>query len=690
MNEEEMKVENEHLDIVLEKLKNAKQEINESLDKLGLETVERLKELKEEGSSSYGYGTNDFDILLEQLHQKNLSFNIKGKYQTLEEMEFLLSEPYFSRIDLFDPESGKIEDYYIGKFSYTEEKPVITDWRSRVASVYYRYRYPQKNVSYDTPSGKEVKDLKLKRTFEIQNGDLIKYYNNDLQLDESTIINEKIDKRTGGVLEDIVQTIQESQLDIIEADPRQVCVVQGCVGSGKSTVAIHKLAHIFFNYPKAIHPERCLMVTKSQILAGYLSTLFPKLGIFDVTYKTIRDLVYNLNYRENFNFKIDLDRDQDTSSYTFSKIKKFQSKIQSIKKTYEKKIGDIFKSSDLESYASFKYSYDQTPYENIIDLLEDTVEEISSQREQLKLDPDGVNSWLNKANLVNLKKILRQTNKIKNELTNSALKKVVKDFGINTNTELSYIEILVYIYIYAELIGIRNSRKYEYCVVDEAQDFSLLEYLVLNELVLRGRFALFGDLNQSLEKDGVKNWEEIPKVIEDAKSAVKFKLNENYRSTKQIINFANKILKPFTKDYLPKSINRVGKEPSEIVFSTKEEMLDTFNNEVSPEVREVGKSIGVIVFESSSFSLENVKDQMLKMKIDGKVENFIELNPKEKISYTPKGVYLMKSEDCKGLEFSKVYVLGSNLKKIKNFSEARRAFVAVTRAMNELSVYGVK
>jgi len=64
-------------------------------------------------------------------------------------------------------------------------------------------------------------------------------------LDETTIISEKIQKRTGGVLEDIVQTIQKSQLNIIECDPRQVCIVQGCVGSGKSTVAIHKLAHIF-------------------------------------------------------------------------------------------------------------------------------------------------------------------------------------------------------------------------------------------------------------------------------------------------------------------------------------------------------------------------------------------------------------------------------------------------------------
>ncbi|MBW6441878.1 AAA family ATPase [Patescibacteria group bacterium] len=690
MNEQELIKEKSHLENVLEKISHAKEVLNSSLDALGKQNIERLKELREEGASSYGFGSNDFDFLLDQLHQKNLALNLKGKYQTLEEYEFLLKEPYFSRIDLHDPKTEKTEEYYIGKFSYTEDKPVVTDWRSKVASVYYRYRYPQKGVNYETPLGLEKRDLELKRTFEIQDGALIKYYNNDLQLDESSIISEKIGKRTGGVLEDIVQTIQESQLDIIEADPRQVCIVQGCVGSGKSTVAIHKLAHIFFNYPTIIRPERCLMITKSQILAGYLSTLFPKLGIFDVNYKTVRDMIYNILYREELGIKVDLGRDQDTGYYNLSRIKTLQNSIKRIHKNYERKILNIFKDPELKSFASFKYSYDETPYENIVGIIEDVGEEIISQKEHLKLHPDGVNSWLHKENLSNLRKILRQANKIKNELINVTLKKVSKDMGINTTKELSYVESLIYLYLYFELVGLRNFRKYEYCVIDEAQDFSLLEYLVLNKMVLRGRFALFGDLNQSLETDSVKNWEEIPQVIVDAKSAVRFKLDENYRSTKQIINFANDILKPYTKNYLPKSINRVGGEPEIKVLNNKSDVFEIFSQDISTEIKAVEKSIGIIVFENSDLIVNDVKNILNDIEIDGKKGNYVELVPSEKISYTPRGVYLMKSDDCKGLEFAKVYVIGLNTNKIKDFSFAKKAFVAVTRAMNELTVYGVK
>jgi DNA helicase-2/ATP-dependent DNA helicase PcrA len=236
----------------------------------------------------------------------------------------------------------------------------------------------------------------------------------------------------------------------------------------------------------------------------------------------------------------------------------------------------------------------------------------------------------------------------------------------------------------------REYKKYEYCVVDESQDFSLLEYLILNKIVLRGRFALFGDLNQSLENDGVRNWDDIKSVITDARVANKFSLEENYRSTKQIIDYANNILKPYTDKYLPKSIDRVGEEPGEILFLNEDEMLEEFRNSLSNDLKDIHKSIGVIVFENNDFTVEKVKEIMLKENIDKNENGFIKLTSNQKINYTPLGIYLMKSDDCKGLEFSKVYVLNLNTKKIKNYSDARKAFVSVTRAMNELQVFGVK
>src|SRR3989344_6523193 len=307
-----------HLNGVLVKLGAAKKVLEASMRSIGVDNLEKLKDMRTDRETD----AHDLFAFMERMHEKNAAFNFKDKYRRLDELESLLKEPYFSRINLKKKDADLIEEIYIGKFGYTENKPLITDWRAKIALVYYRYRYPQKNVTYDTPDGVEKRDLLLKRTFEVDKGVLVKYYNNDIQLDETEIIIDKIKSRTGGVLEDIVETIQEGQLDIIEADPRQVCIVQGCVGSGKSTVAIHKLSHIFFNFPNVIHPERALLIAKNQILVGYLSTLFPKLGIFDINYKTLRELIYTIVIREQIQIRTDLDTPGDLMGFKLKDLKK--------------------------------------------------------------------------------------------------------------------------------------------------------------------------------------------------------------------------------------------------------------------------------------------------------------------------------------------------------------------------------
>jgi len=134
-----------HLKGVLTKVSGAKKALALSLESLGAGNIDRLRELRENSESGL-----DFLMFLEQLHEKNEAFNIKDKYQRLEEFEFLLTEPYFARIDLEDPATHKQEKLYIGKFGYTENSPVVIDWRARIASIYYRYRYPQKNVTFET------------------------------------------------------------------------------------------------------------------------------------------------------------------------------------------------------------------------------------------------------------------------------------------------------------------------------------------------------------------------------------------------------------------------------------------------------------------------------------------------------------------------------------------------------------
>lgn len=677
--QKEKELEQLKLNETLEKVNDAKVTLEGMMKNMGASNLEQLKAFRDSPDSG------DFYMFLDQLDQQNAAFNYKDKFKKYEELEYLLKEPFFARIDLFNHLDQKENQLYIGKFGYTEDQPVITDWRAKVASVYYRYRYPQKNIKYETPDGVETGDLLLKRTYEIDNGSLLKLYNNDIQLDENEIITDKLEQRTGGVLEDIVETIQVSQLDIIESDPRQVTIVQGCVGSGKSTVAIHKLSHIFFNYPELIKPQKSLLIAKNQILVGYLSTLFPKLGIFDVTYKTLRDLVVNVIFRENMKITFDMDKDIDTSKFTLDYKNELDQAIQEIHTEYEQKIIDIFEDREFKAYGGYKYSNRSSVLENIDEIIKDLEEEYMNQNTLYKEDPRSPKAWFHQDNAKTLRKIIYRIGKIKDELKIKTLPNLIRKTKIDTTKKLGYFETLLYIYIHSQILGFKETLKYEYCIVDEGQDFSILEYAILSNFVLKGRFAIFGDLNQSIIENGVTKWEEISEVIKEAKHAQVYTLETNYRSTKPIIDLANNILAPYTQQYLPKSINRKGDDPIIKTVDSTKNLLTEFENHINDDLKDLNKSIGVICY---SEDLVNEAEKIIKTKKLDK-EQFVKLDKTTRINYVPKAVYLTHFDNCKGLEFSKVYVLGLNLSNVDSFAQAKEAFVAVTRAMNEVTILGI-
>jgi DNA helicase-2/ATP-dependent DNA helicase PcrA len=664
------------LDDTVQVVKTKRDDLEKEITSLGAVNLDTLKKLRQDAEAGL-----DLIFALQKLHESNQAYNLPDKYAQLEELTHSIDEPYFARIDIVEQNSTP-DKIYIGKFGVVDKnRPVVTDWRTKIASIYYKYRYPQKNVVYETSDGPIKADLILKRTFEIDKGQLIKYYNNDIQFDENTIISQKIQERTGGTLEDIIETIQEGQLEIIESDPRQTCIVQGCVGSGKSTVAIHKLAYIFFNYPSLIHAQRSILIAKNQILVSYLSTLFPKLGIFDINYKTIRDLLVQIIYKENLKITFDFDKADTISAFGLSEINSLREDIANLHSKYEYSIKKMFEQPEFESFGGFVYNAKDAISLNLRELEQELNEEIDLQREYSKNTNNSLRKELHKENIKTVRKILSKITKLKNDLK-SDFAKILHANKINSSESLTYSQGLIYVYLHHELFGFENFLKFEYCVVDEGQDVSILEYLVLGKLVLNGRFCILGDLNQSYDQAGLTDWDSIAKVIVEAKTANVFELGTNYRSTKNIINFANSILAPYTSNYLPQPIERIGKEPSTETFTNIQELTQKLNTSLLHDSKELTRSVGIIIFDESLYSeVEAHLPQSIK-----ESDHFITLDSNKPIRYIPKGIYLSKFKDCKGLEFSKVYVIGLDTQKIHNFTQAKAVFVAVTRAMNEVVI----
>ena len=344
------------------------------------------------------------------------------------------------------------------------------------------------------------------------------------------------------------------------------------------------------------------------------------------------------------------------------------------------RLAQIFDKEEFKSFGGIVYDKKIPVLQNFQETIEEMEEEIENHTGYLESTyVNPARKELYKENLKTLKKIIALLRSEKAGIKNSLFNKLLGGLGISKGGKLTYAETLVYVYLHSKISGIKKLEKYEYCVVDEGQDLSAMEYLFLNELVLYGRMCVFGDLNQGFAENGVQDWGTVVEVVDGAKNASKFELDTNYRSTKQIIDFATDILAPYTKTYLPKSINRMGEQPR-IIGSVS--LPAVLSKEVVIENGRPKKSVGIICFNRDLIELARVAIESIGISKD----SLVLLDAKKRITYLPNGVYLTHFDDCKGLEFNKVIVLGFDLGQVKTFADAKKAFVAVTRAMNELVV----
>jgi len=646
--------------------------LNNTVSNLQNETIKELTLIRENALSYM-----DMVDTMESLQRQIDALDIRKIVEDLNQLDYLKQNPFFARIDLKDKIDGSVTPYYIAKFGFIHDSlPIVIDWRAKLATLYYKYRYPQENVSYEVDSQKYVFDMKLKRTFEIDNGQVVKYFNNDIQLSESDIIIEKIKDRTGGVLEDIVETIQQDQMEIIESDPREVCVVQGCVGSGKSTVAIHKLSYIFFNFPNIVQPDKSILVSKNRVLVDYLSSLFPKLGIFDLKYMTTRDLIFRHLTLEGIKNKFNLGVNTDISEFNQNFFNNFSDKINKSKDECFKEINEILQKEKYADLVSFKFNYQRPIIENLNELVKDISETISDIREEIKEDPNSIFVLKLKDTISRLNSLKTEVNSKKTQIINLHFSTIVKEYSLDGF--LGYKEALLYLVIFHEYYGFNKNPVYEYCVIDEAQDMSIMELFFLKKIVVNNRFCIIGDLNQNIHNNPLSDWSDF-NVLFDQTKVTTFKLETNYRSTKNIVDFANKILKPFTSAYLPKPIEKVGKEVTSFSLNGSSDLLI---NKILEDYKDLNKSVGIVI---NNHPLKDEIISKLKENINDP-EKLIILEEIKKSFYTPRGIYVLDFDNCKGLEFNKVYLLGFDPENIKDFETAKKAFVGVTRAMNELII----
>lgn len=266
MDEKEFLREKEKLKQVVQKLNNEEKELEENFSKTD----------KNYEKDSY------VKAHIEYLNNKKLS-----------DLKKIKSKPYFARID-FQVKNEPKEELYIGKISVLDsksQKPIVIDWRAPISNLYYDGRIGKS--SYKSPEGMIEGEISLKRQYFIENQILEKYSDIDLKTNDELLqvaLEEKADDR----LKNIVATIQGEQNNIIRADMNKALIVQGVAGSGKTTIALHRIAYLIYNCEKEFDPENFMIIAPTKFFLNYISNVLPDLGVENVKQYTFEDLAYEI------------------------------------------------------------------------------------------------------------------------------------------------------------------------------------------------------------------------------------------------------------------------------------------------------------------------------------------------------------------------------------------------------------
>lgn len=265
------------LDYVEKSLENA---IHEK-DRLDVEVSKSKKGLSDDSSQGY------IDLMINTMFHDRIQIKLKN-------LNAARKKPYFARIDFKEDNSKEKEKIYIGKMSLMREedqKLIIVDWRAPISNLYYEERIG--DASYSCPEGRIKGKLSLKRQFSIDDGKLNNIFDIDITTNDEflqTYLGANADNR----LKDIVSTIQVEQNRVIRADMWKPLIVQGAVGSGKTTIALHRIAYLIYTFEKSFEPENFMILAPTRFFLNYISEVLPELGVDRVKQTTYQDFALEM------------------------------------------------------------------------------------------------------------------------------------------------------------------------------------------------------------------------------------------------------------------------------------------------------------------------------------------------------------------------------------------------------------
>ena len=580
----------------------------------------------------------------------------------------LLDSPYFGRIDFLRNGMRSKSKIYIGIHNFeTDEEILIHDWRAPVSSMFYDFEVGE--AQYNTPSGVIQGKIGLKRQYRIRSGELEYMFDSSLKIDDD-ILQEALSHPSSRRMKNIISTIQREQNKIIRDEESQCMLIQGVAGSGKTSIALHRVAYLLYRFKEELSSRNILIISPNKVFADYISNVLPELGEENITAMEMENFVRSLlgwNFKfQTFYEQVEaLVQERDDKMKTGIRLKAslaFAKRLEEFARWLELnnfQPSAIYVAGACESPARLKVIYnctqDKPLKERINEIVDVILRDAGSCKRGLRAD---------------IRRKIAQMFQVTDAFSAYRLffEKIQREqYAPVKKAKMDYADVFPYLYLlpYFEKVTFYNPVKY--LLIDEMQDYTPVQYMVLKKL-FNCKMTILGDSLQAVNPYSSTRLEDIRAIFT---SAVTLELNKSYRSSYEIMQLAQKII--YSEKLQP--IERHGEVPIIAGYENGESMLNAITERVRAFKQSGYKSLGIIckTQEHARTVFQAVVDACPEASLlDSASKGF------------PGGVMVVSSHLAKGLEFDSVIVPDVSAKEYCTDVDRHLLYVACTRAMHHL------
>ena len=625
------------------------------------------------------YGYEDFDNQRALLNQVNA--NTENR-KMLERLKKMAGSPFFGSVEFQYEGEDAAEDFYIGIGNFAERMgglPLIYDWRAPVSGLFYDY--DKGDASYEAPGGRMEGEILSKWQYKIRNNKMIYEFESDVKIDDD-ILKQELGNNGDVRLKNIVSTIQKEQNAIIRNTKDKVLAIQGAAGSGKTSVALHRIAYLLYHDRERLKSSNVLILSPNSVFSDYISHVLPELGE-----EHIREMSFDLfAYRELKDVVADC---EDRYHYIENRMQHLDGEAE--ERYHWKQSGDfvgaveaflVLLEDDLMNFKRFEYRGFVKTAEELVELFYFKFTEhplLSRMEAVMEYVVDEYETLARRSIAEEEKVLIREwfmgmyetmdIYKIYNWILEENGFPTLPDFPLE-NRVLSYEDVYPILYLKQRLCAMKKHKNIRHLVIDEMQDYSYLHYVILQNM-FSCNMTILGDKAQTVDDRQQDVLLFLPKIF--GKEIRKIEMKRSYRNTLEIAEYASNITGLTGVEYL----ERHGKPVVEkVVFSEKEGLKDVLNQvAVEPDRYETAAILTMTEAQAKAAYKYLKQHREDVFYIDRDSSEFC------------KGITVTTYYLAKGLEFDQVFVLGGEKENPFYF---QFKYISATRALHELYVYDIK